>query len=70
MSAPAAAPAKSQAQARPVMFAPAGGFDTMPHGQIVSNGGGYEVTDPVRWGVIGCADIAVKKVIPAMKGRS
>ncbi len=40
----------------------------MPHGQIVSNGGGYEVTDPVRWGVIGCADIAVKKVIPAMNG--
>ena len=26
------------------------------------------MTDPVRWGVIGCADIAVKKVIPAMKG--
>jgi len=26
------------------------------------------VTDPVRWGVIGCADIAVKKVIPAMSG--
>lgn len=24
------------------------------------------VTDPVRWGVLGCADIAVKKVIPAM----
>jgi predicted dehydrogenase len=40
----------------------------MPHGQIVSNGGGYEVTDPVIWGVIGCADIAVKKVIPAMSG--
>jgi predicted dehydrogenase len=40
----------------------------MPHGQIVSSGGGYEVTDPVRWGVIGCADIAVKKVIPAMSG--
>lgn len=26
------------------------------------------MTDPVRWGVLGCADIAVKKVIPAMKG--
>ena len=26
------------------------------------------MTDPVRWGVIGCADIAVKKVIPAMNG--
>ncbi|MGH8949341.1 MAG: Gfo/Idh/MocA family protein [Acidimicrobiia bacterium] len=26
------------------------------------------MTDPVRWGVIGCADIAVKKVIPAMGG--
>ena len=23
--------------------------------------------DPVRWGVLGCADIAVRKVIPAMK---
>jgi predicted dehydrogenase len=40
----------------------------MPHGQIVSSGGGYEVTEPVSWGVIGCADIAVKKVIPAMNG--
>jgi len=30
---------------------------------------GYEVTDPVRWGVLGAADIAVTKVIPAM-GRS
>ena len=40
----------------------------MPHGSIVSSGGGYEVTDPVRWGVIGCADIAVRKVIPAMSG--
>ncbi|MGH8874237.1 MAG: Gfo/Idh/MocA family protein [Acidimicrobiia bacterium] len=26
------------------------------------------MTDPVRWGVLGCADIAVKKVIPAMRG--
>jgi predicted dehydrogenase len=26
------------------------------------------LTEPVRWGVIGCADIAVKKVIPAMLG--
>ena len=26
------------------------------------------VTEPVRWGVLGCADIAVNKVIPAMKG--
>ena len=26
------------------------------------------MTEPVRWGVIGCADIAVKKVIPAMSG--
>lgn len=26
------------------------------------------MTDPVRWGVIGCADIAVEKVIPAMIG--
>ncbi len=26
------------------------------------------MTDPVRWGVIGCADIAVRKVIPAMSG--
>jgi len=25
------------------------------------------VTEPVRWGVLGCADIAVKKVIPAMR---
>ena len=24
--------------------------------------------DPVRWGVLGCADIAVKKVIPGMRG--
>jgi len=40
----------------------------MPHGQIVSSGGGDEVTEPVSWGVIGCADIAVKKVIPAMNG--
>jgi predicted dehydrogenase len=40
----------------------------MPHGSIVSSGGGYEVTDPVRWGVLGCADIAVRKVIPAMSG--
>jgi predicted dehydrogenase len=40
----------------------------MPHGQIVSSGGGYEVTEPVSWGVIGCADIAVKKVIPSMNG--
>jgi predicted dehydrogenase len=40
----------------------------MPHGPILSSGGGYAVTEPVRWGVIGCADIAVKKVIPAMLG--
>jgi predicted dehydrogenase len=40
----------------------------MPHGEIVSSGGGYAVTEPVKWGVIGCADIAVKKVIPAMLG--
>lgn len=26
------------------------------------------MTEPVSWGVIGCADIAVKKVIPAMLG--
>ena len=26
------------------------------------------MTEPVKWGVIGCADIAVKKVIPAMLG--
>jgi predicted dehydrogenase len=26
------------------------------------------VTEPLRWGVLGCADIAVKKVIPAMNG--
>jgi predicted dehydrogenase len=26
------------------------------------------MTDPVRWGVLGCADIAVHRVIPAMKG--
>lgn len=25
------------------------------------------MTDPVRWGVLGCASIAVKKVIPAMR---
>ena len=25
------------------------------------------MTEPVRWGVLGCADIAVKKVIPAMQ---
>jgi predicted dehydrogenase len=25
------------------------------------------VSDPVRWGVLGCADIAVRKVIPAMQ---
>jgi predicted dehydrogenase len=36
--------------------------------------GGYEwrlfemTADPVRWGVLGCADIAVRKVIPAMQG--
>jgi predicted dehydrogenase len=29
---------------------------------------GGVVTDPVRWGVLGSADIAVKKVIPAMQG--
>ena len=40
----------------------------MPHRVILSSGGGYVVTEPVRWGVIGCADIAVKKVIPAMLG--
>jgi predicted dehydrogenase len=40
----------------------------MPHPPIVSNGGGYAVTKPVKWGVIGCADIAVRKVIPAMLG--
>jgi predicted dehydrogenase len=40
----------------------------MPHRVILSSGGGYAVTEPVRWGVIGCADIAVKKVIPAMLG--
>jgi predicted dehydrogenase len=40
----------------------------MPHQPILFGGGGYVVTDPVRWGVIGCADIAVKKVIPAMSG--
>ncbi|MGH8872921.1 MAG: Gfo/Idh/MocA family protein [Acidimicrobiia bacterium] len=26
------------------------------------------MTEPVRWGVLGCADIAIKKVIPAMLG--
>ena len=26
------------------------------------------MTDPVRWGVLGSADIAIKKVIPAMQG--
>lgn len=26
------------------------------------------ITEPVRWGVLGCADIAVKKVIPGMLG--
>ena len=26
------------------------------------------IIDPVRWGVLGCADIAVKKVIPGMQG--
>jgi predicted dehydrogenase len=25
------------------------------------------VSDPVRWGVLGCASIAVNKVIPAMQ---
>jgi predicted dehydrogenase len=40
----------------------------MPHHVILSSRGGYAVTEPVRWGVIGCADIAVKKVIPAMLG--
>jgi predicted dehydrogenase len=40
----------------------------MPHCAILSSGGGYAVTEPVKWGVIGCADIAVKKVIPAMLG--
>jgi len=25
-------------------------------------------TDPVRWGVLGCADIAIRKVIPGMQG--
>jgi predicted dehydrogenase len=40
----------------------------MPHEPILSSEGGYAVTEPVRWGVIGCADIAVKKVIPAMLG--
>jgi predicted dehydrogenase len=25
------------------------------------------MTDPVRWGVLGCADIAIKKVIPGMR---
>jgi predicted dehydrogenase len=40
----------------------------MPHRVILSSGGAYAVTEPVKWGVIGCADIAVKKVIPAMLG--
>jgi predicted dehydrogenase len=38
----------------------------MTHGPILSSDERYAVTDPVRWGVLGCADIAVKKVIPAM----
>ena len=38
----------------------------MPHGPILFGGERYAVTDAVRWGVLGCADIAVKKVIPAM----
>ena len=38
----------------------------MPHGPILSIDWGYVVTDPVRWGVLGCADIAVRKVIPAI----
>ncbi|HEY4606321.1 MAG TPA: Gfo/Idh/MocA family oxidoreductase, partial [Acidimicrobiia bacterium] len=29
---------------------------------------GYQVIEPVRWGVLGSADIAVNKVIPAMLG--
>jgi predicted dehydrogenase len=41
-------------------------MDTMPHSPILSSDERYVVTDPVRWGVLGCADIAVKKVIPAM----
>ena len=32
--------------------------------------GGRPVSDPVRWGVLGCADIAVRKVIPAMQRSS
>jgi predicted dehydrogenase len=40
----------------------------MPHRVILSSEGGYALTEAVKWGVIGCADIAVKKVIPAMLG--
>jgi predicted dehydrogenase len=40
----------------------------MPHGRILSDGGGCALTEAVRWGVLGCADIAVRKVIPAMAG--
>jgi predicted dehydrogenase len=40
----------------------------MPHRAILSTLEVYAMTDPVRWGVLGCADIAIKKVIPAMQG--
>ena len=28
------------------------------------------MNDPVRWGVLGCANIALTKVLPAMQRRS
>jgi predicted dehydrogenase len=40
----------------------------MPHRAILSALEVYAMTEAVRWGVLGCADIAVKKVIPAMQG--
>ena len=67
-SAPAATPATSQAQARPLMFAPDVGFRHNAAWADCVEWRRLWVTDPVRWGVISCADIAVEKVIPAMRG--
>ncbi len=40
----------------------------MPHCPILPRLEVYVVSDPVRWGVLGSAGIAVNKVIPAMQG--
>ena len=36
--------------------------------RMMTTTGASSSSDPVRWGVLGAADIALKKVIPAMRG--